>query len=139
MKRKKEGVRSDLYFVMFVCSLASNLLVQLFIPMTSLFNTLIFVVTLFSTLLFLYLLVLNSIVIKLTKAKMLLFCLIFPVIMFFAFWFGLSGYCDLLNLSKTGDCGLVAIIVLPITVIVAVVAPVITMLTRRRHRRYTIG
>ncbi|MHC1610742.1 MAG: hypothetical protein ACXQTW_03935 [Candidatus Methanospirareceae archaeon] len=36
----------------------------------------------------------------------------------------------MLNLSKTGDCELVALIVLPITIAVAVVGPILTILTR---------
>jgi len=90
----------------------------------------VFVITLFTTLLSLYLFVLNGIFMKLSKANLLLFLLIFPVIMFFTFWFGLWGYCDLLNLSKTGDCGLVAVIVLPVTIAVAVIGPILMILTR---------
>ena len=125
--------RRDLYLVIFVCSLASNLLVQLTPSVNWAPIFYVFVITLFTTLLSLYLFVLNGIFMKLSKANLLLFLLIFPVIMFFTFWFGLWGYCDLLNLSKTGDCGLVAVIVLPVTIAVAVVGPILTILTRRKR------
>lgn len=125
---------AKLYLVIFVCSLASNLLVQLTpsVHWSPIFY--VFIITLFTTLLFLYLLILNGIFMKLSKAELFLFLLIFPLIMFFTFWFGLWGYCDLLNLSKTGDCVLVALIVLPVTIAVAVVGPILTILTRRRRR-----
>ena len=122
--------RRDLYLVIFVCSLASNLLVQLTPSVNWAPIFYVFVITLFTTLLSLYLFVLNGIFMKLSKANLLLFLLIFPVIMFFTFWFGLWGYCDLLNLSKTGDCGLVAVIVLPVTIAVAVIGPILMILTR---------
>jgi len=122
--------RRDLYLVVFVCSLASNLLVQLTPSVNWPPIFYVFIITLFTTLLFLYLLILNSIFMKLSKAGLFLFLLIFPLIMFFTFWFGLWGYCDLLNLSKTGDCVLVALIVLPVTIAVAVVGPILTILRK---------
>jgi len=122
--------RRDLYLVVFVCSLASNLLVQLTPSVNWAPIFYVFVITLFTTLLSLYLFVLNGIFMKLSKAKLFLFLLIFPVIMFFTFWFGLWSYCDLLNLSKTGDCVLVALIVLPVTIAVAVVGPILTILRK---------
>ena len=129
---KMEGY-AKLYLVIFVCSLASNLLVQLTpsVHWSPIFY--VFIITLFTTLLFLYLLILNGIFMKLSKAELFLFLLIFPLIMFFTFWFGLWGYCDLLNLSKTGDCVLVALIVLPVTIAVAVVGPILTILTMRKR------